>query len=132
MFCATAQTGFFLAMEDIVKCEHLATSLDFKQKYCITEEPIISETEFKVEGGLQNDLITQNQFFNLRFSKTGFEKLKTICERLPQDKLVFVVKGKAIGTYESKNLKPAQLIQISAKADSNDLSWVLENLKKTN
>src|SRR5258706_2710293 len=128
-FYAAAQTGFFLIIEKGF-CEHPAMSLDNTEKYCIPEEPIIKASEFKPEGDLQNDAITQIQFFNLRFTKSGFETLKVICEQMPEKKLVFVVNGKAVGTYDSKNFKPGQVIQISDKAKSKMISWVFENLKK--
>src|SRR5258706_4779024 len=130
-FYAAAQTGLFLIVEKGF-CEHPTMSLDGTQKYCIPEEPIIKELEFKTEGNLENDASTHSQFFNLRFSKSGFETLKVICERMPEKKLVFVVSGKAVGTYDSKNLKPAQVIQISGKPDSKEISWIFENLKKKN
>src|SRR5258708_6315369 len=130
-FYAAAKTGFFLIIEKGF-CAHPAMSLDDKQKYCIPEEPIIKESEFKTEGNLENDPISQSQFFNLRFTKSGFETLKVICELMPEKRLVFVVNGKAVGTYDSKNLKPGQVIQISDKAKSKMISWIFENLKKNN
>jgi hypothetical protein len=125
---AFGQTGFFLLV-DKGSCERSAVALDNKQKYCITEEPIIKQSEFKIEGELQNYSQTQTEFFNLRFTKSGFETLKLICDRMPEKKLVFVVKGRAVGTYDGKNLRPRQVIQISGKSDSKEIRWVLENLR---
>lgn len=130
-FYGSAQTGFFLIIEKGF-CEHPAMSLDNTQKYCIPEEPIIKGSEFKPEGNLLSDVSTQSQFFNLRFTNSGFETLKVICEQMPEKKLVLVVNGKAVGTYDNKNLKPRQVIQISGKADSKEISWIFENLKKDN
>jgi hypothetical protein len=130
-FSAAAQTGFFLIIEE-EKCEHAVVSLDEKQKYCITEEPIIGTSEFKVEGDLQVETSTKNYFFNIRFTKNGFEKLKVICANMPEKKLVFVVKGKVAGAYDNKKLKPRQVIQIIGDTDSKSVSWFFENVKTSN
>src|SRR5579859_2846644 len=90
-FYAHAQTGFFLMAEDR-DCSHKVTALDSKQ-YCITDQPIIDKSEFKAEGNLQREVVSQRQCFNLRFTKAGFEKLKVICDQLPDRPLIFVVNG---------------------------------------
>jgi hypothetical protein len=128
--CALSQTGFFLVVGNNDHCSRLVKSFDYLQQYCITEEPIIKEMEFKAEGSLQYGLTQQEQFFNIRFTKNGFETLKLICKHLPDKKLVLVVNGKGIGTYDNRNLKPTVLMQISGKANSKEINWVFENLKK--
>jgi len=126
--CAQAQTGFFLVAEDR-DCSHKVTALDQKQ-YCITDKPIIEQTEFKAEGNLLREVPSQKQYFNLRFTKAGFEKLKVICERLPERKLVFVVNGQAVGTFE--HMQPKQVIQIIDTPTSKEIGKVLDALKKDN
>jgi len=42
--------------------------MDEKQKYCIPEEPIINESEFKAEGKLQYDLLQKNQFISVHYT----------------------------------------------------------------
>lgn len=128
VFCAHSQTGFYLVAQD-GDCSHKVTSLDQKQ-YCITDKPIIEQTEFKAEGNLQREIPSQKQYFNLRFTKAGFEKLKVICERLPEKKLVFVVNGQAVGTFE--HMQPKQVIQIIDTPSSKEIGKILEALKKDN
>jgi hypothetical protein len=129
VFYATAQTGFFLIIENKEHCAHPVTSIDFQEEYCITEIAIIKESEFKAEGELQSDLVLNSRFFYIRFTKSGFETLKMICEHLPEKHLVLVVNGKAIGTYDGKKLKPTERMPIIGKADSKEINWVFENLK---
>lgn len=130
VFSAAAQTGFYLIVDDKQPCEKSLFAVDkyISTKYCVTDEPIIKESEFKVDSKILEDLTKQHQYFNIRFTKSGFETLKLICEHLPENQLVFVVKGKVAGTYASKNLKPAMVIPISGKANSAEIKWVYENL----
>jgi hypothetical protein len=128
IFCARAQTGFFLIADDR-DCGHKVTALDRKQ-YCITDKPIIEKSEFKAEGNLQREIPSQKQYFNLRFSKAGFEKLKVICEQLPEKTLIFVVNGQAVGAFE--HMQPKQVIQIIDTPDSQEIEKVLNALKKEN
>src|SRR5205814_333803 len=131
-FYLKAQTGFFLVIEAKDFCEHPILSFDEKRKYCITDEAIIGKSEFKVDSELQFDLTQKNQFFNLRFTKQGFETLKMICQHMPEKTLVFIVNGKAAGTYNSKGLKPTLIMPINGIANSDEIKWVFENLKKVN
>ncbi len=126
-----AQTGFFLAIENKDQCPHLVKAVDFLQEYCITEEPIIKSSEFKVEGSLEYDLSRTTQYFIIHFTKSGFETLKLICSYMPEKQLVLVVDGKAAGVYDKKKLKPTQIMPINGKADSKEIKWVYETLKNT-
>jgi len=126
--CAFAQTGFFF-VDNKGHCSIAVKSVNNQDEYCITEEPIIKGSEFKTEGNLQYDLTQQNQFFNIRFTKNGFETLKLICEHMPEKGLVLVVNGKVAGTYDGKNLKPTLVMPVSGKANSKEITWVFENLK---
>jgi hypothetical protein len=127
-YYSSAQTGFFLALDKTVPCTKSLVSLDEQQKYCITDEPIIKSSEFKVEGKIQDDLTQKNQYFNIRFTKSGFETLKLICEHLPEKQLLLVVNGKVAGTYQSKNLRPMSVMPISGTANSQEIKWLYENL----
>jgi hypothetical protein len=131
-FWARAQTGFFMMLSTKEDCSRLVKTLDFKQQYCVTEDPIISGAEFSVEGNLQYDLVHENQSFSIRFTKAGLETLTLICTRLPEKQLVLVVDGKAAGTYDNKNIKPTQIMPISGKADSKEINWVYDKLKNRN
>jgi hypothetical protein len=134
-FCVVAslyafgQTGFYLIVDNKDLCVHTVMSIDEKQKFCITDEPIIKESEFKTVGALQYDFLKENQFFNLQFSESGLETLKLINEHLPNRRLVFVVKGKEVGIYRGKNLKPTEYMPIRDKVNSPDIKWVYDNLK---
>ncbi len=130
-FCASAQTGFFLIAETKGNCSHLVKSVDYQNQneYCITDEPIIKSAEFSVVGQLQYDLLKTTQFFNIRFTKSGYETLKLICDHMPEKQLLFVVTNKAAGIFDSKKLKPSQLMPISGVADSKEIKWVFENVK---
>lgn len=127
-FCALAQTGFYLIVDNNENCSHLVKTLDYKEKYCITVDPIISGGEFHVEGSLQYDQSHENQFFSLRLTKGGVETLTLVCTNLPEKQLVLVVNGKAAGIYYNKNFKPTQLMPISGKANSKEINWVYDNL----
>lgn len=129
-FVADAQTGFYLVLDSKSPCEKSLYAVDKynSTKFCVTNEPVINESEFKVDSNILDDLGKQNQYFNIRFTKSGFETLKLICEHLPEKQLVFVVKGKVAGTYPSKSLKPAMVIPITGKANSAEIKWVYENL----
>jgi hypothetical protein len=131
-FSSMAQTGFFLIVPNKENCSHLIKTVDFRQEYCITADPIISGKEFQVEGNLQYDLLHENQFFSLRLTTGGLETLRLICTNLPEKQLVLVVNGKAAGLYNNKNFKPAQLMSISGKADSKEFNWVYDNLRNKN
>lgn len=122
-------TGFFLALDNTTNCKPIPT-LDGQNEFCITDEAIIKESEFKVDGVLQDDLLKKTQYFNLRFSQSGFETLKLICEKLPEKKLLFVVNGKVVGAYDNKKFKPSQIIPISGISNSKEIKWVYEALKK--
>jgi hypothetical protein len=130
--CAFAQSGFFLVVASKSPCAHLVQTVDFQQEYCITEDPIIKPTDFTVVGDLQYDLVHENQFFNLRFTKSGLETLTLICKNLPDKQLVLVVNGKAAGIYRNKSIQPVQLMPISGKANSKEIRWVYDNLKSLN
>jgi len=129
---SSAQTGFFLIVTSKENCPHLVKSVDYKQTYCIPNDPIIGGKEFRVEGNLQYDLTHENQFFGLRLTKEGLETLRLICANLPEKQLVLVVNGKAAGLYNNKNFKPAELMSISGKANSPEFHWVYDNLKDKN
>jgi hypothetical protein len=121
------QTGLFLVIEK-GDCAHIAMSLDSSQQFCIPEEPIINKTEFKTEGVLQQEALSQNQYFNLQLSNRGFEKFKLIYEHLAEKELVFVVDGKAVGTLQDS--QPRKVIQIIDRAGSKKLEPILEALCK--
>ena len=127
-YCAHAQTGFFLVPDDR-DCSHQVTGRDLKQ-YCITDKPIIDKSEFKAEGNVQREIQSQKQYFNIRFTKAGFEKLKVIREQLPEQKLVLVINGLAIGEFD--RMQPRQVIQIVFPSDSKDIETILDALKKSN
>jgi hypothetical protein len=130
---AFGQTGFFLVVETKDQCFQTVVSLDEKNKFCITEEAVIKDSEFKVDGGiLFTDLTQTDQNFNIRFSDNGLESLKLICQHLPEKRLILVVKGKVAGIYENKKLKPIQKMPITGKTNSKELKWVFENLKNRN
>jgi hypothetical protein len=129
-FFVDAQTGFYLVLDNKAPCKKALYAVDkyINTKFCVTDEAIIKESEFKLDSKILEDLNKQNQYFNIRFTKSGYETLKLICERLPEKQLVFVVKGKVAGTYPSKSLKPAMVIPITGKANSAEIKWVYENL----
>jgi len=131
-FCAFAQTGFFLIVPNKENCPHLVKTVDYKQEYCIPNDPIISGSEFQVEGNMQYDHTRNNQIFVLRLTTVGLETLRLICANFPEKQLVLVVKGRAAGLYDNKNFKPAQLMSISGRANSQEFHWVYENLKNKN
>lgn len=124
--CVHAQTGFYLVPDDR-DCVHRVTGLDLKQ-YCITEEPIIDKSEFKAEGRVQQEIPSQKQYFSLRFTNVGFEKLKVIREQLPEKQLVLVVNGIAVGAFE--HMVPRQVVQIIFPRDSKDIDTILNALKE--
>jgi hypothetical protein len=124
----SAQTGFFLKMDNKASCSLIVTSVDSKNEFCITPEPVINESEFKVEDSLQFNPSHSDIYFNIRFTKTGFETLKMICDFMPEKDLLLVVKGKTI-TLTNKS-QPRQVIRISGPSDSKEIRWVFENLKK--
>lgn len=124
------QTGFFIALDKKDFCVQKVIALDGKSEFCVTNEPIISAKDFKVEGGIKyTDLTQQTEYFNLRFTDKGFESLQLICEHFPEKQLLLIVKGKVVGDYESKKLKLVQVMPISGKAHSKELRWVYDNLK---
>lgn len=130
---AFGQTGFFLVVDNKDQCFQTIVSVDEKEKFCITEEAVIKDSEFKVDGEIQfADLAQKNQYFNIRFTDKGLETLRLICSYLPEKKLILVVKGKAAGSYDNKKLRPMLLMPISGKANSKELKWVFENLKNPN
>ncbi len=130
---AVGQTGFFLVVETKEQCFQTVVSLDGKNRFCITEEAIIKDSEFKVDGEiLFTDLTQKTQYFNIRFTDKGLETLKLICQYLSEKKLILVVKGKVAGLYDNKKLKPLQLMPILGKTNSKELKWVFENLKNKN
>lgn len=124
--CAHAQTGFYLVPDDR-DCGHRVTGLDLKQ-YCITDQPIIDKSEFKAEGSVQREIQSQKQYFSLRFTKVGFEKLKVIREQLPEKQLVLVVNGIAVGAFE--HMVPRQVIHIIFPPESKDIDTILNALKE--
>jgi hypothetical protein len=126
----SAQTGFFLIVDNKNSCSKPLYSLDGRQRYCVTDEAIIKDSEFKVEGNIQDDLTQRNQYFTIRFTKNGLETLKLICENFPEQKLLFVVNGKVAGTYDNKKLIPMALMPISGLANSKEIKWVYDNLTK--
>lgn len=131
-FCSEAQTGFFLVVNTRENCPHLVKTVDYKNEYCIPNDPIISGHEFRVEGNPQYDLSRENQFLVLRLSDEGLETLKLICANFPEKQLVLVVNGRAAGFYENKDFKPAQRMSVWGKADSREFNWIYENLKNNN
>jgi hypothetical protein len=52
-----------------------------------------------------------------------------IFQQLPESKLVFVVNGKAVGTFDHK--EPKQVIQIYGKVGSKEIQEIFDALKKT-
>ncbi len=130
-FRAHAQTGFFLAIDSKGPCAKQIVSLNGSKKFCITAEAIIKDSEFKVEGQIRDDLTHKNQYFYIRFTKTGFETLTLVCKGLSEKELLFVVDGKVVGIYESKNLKPMQHMPISGPNNSREFKWVYETLTKS-
>ncbi len=123
-----AQTGFFLKLDNKANCSLLVTSVDSKNEFCVPPESVINESEFKVEGGLQFNLTHSDVYFNIRFTKTGFETLKMICDFMPEKDLLLVVNGKAVNLTNKS--QPRQLIRISGPADSKEIQWIFENLTK--
>ncbi len=128
-FVVMAQTGFFLIVPNKENCPHLVKTVDNNQEYCIPNDPIINGEEFHAEGNLQYDPARNNQIFVLRLTAVGLETLRLICANFPEKQLVLVVKGRAAGLYDNKSFKPAQLMSISGKANSQEFRWVYENLK---
>jgi hypothetical protein len=128
IYSASAQTGFFLKLDSKTSDSHLVSTVDSKNEFLVPLEPIINGFEFKVADSLQYDPIHNDQYFNIRFTKIGFETLKMICELVPAKELVLVVNGKAI-TLTNKS-KPGQLMRISGPANSEEILWIFKNLKQ--
>lgn len=124
---ASAQTGFFLKLNSKTSDSYLVSTFDSKNEFLVPLEPIINELQFKVADSLQYDPIHNDQYFNIRFTKLGFETLKMVCDIVPEKELVLVVNGKAI-TLTNKS-KPRQLMRISGPANSEEVRWIFENLK---
>ena len=124
---ASAQTGFFLRLDAKTSESHLVSAVDSKNEFLVPLEPIINETEFKLADSLQHDALNNDLFFNIRFTKIGFETLKMICNSLPEKELLLVVNGKAINLTNKS--RPRQLMRISGPPNSKEISWIFENLK---
>jgi len=129
-FGASAQTGFYLIIENINACPHQVADFDGIKKYCIPEKPIVQRTDFKVEGYLQYSLDMKEQFFTIRFNKGSYETLKMIHDGMPNNKVLLVVDNKAMGVYDGKALDPTELMHIMGKAGSKEIRWIFNNMKK--
>jgi hypothetical protein len=124
---ASAQTGFFLKLDAKTSDSHLVTTVDAKTEFLVPLEPIIPASEFNLYDSLQRDPIYNDEYFNIRFTKIGFETLKMICESLPDKELLLVVNGKAV-TLTNKS-KPRQTMRISGPVNSKEIRWIFENLR---
>jgi hypothetical protein len=129
-FGASAQTGFYLIIENIDACPQQVEDFNGKKKYCIPEKAIVYRTDFKVEGYLQYSLDLKEQFFNIRFNKNSFETLRMIHDGMPNNKLLLVVNDRAMGVYDGKTFDPTELMHISGRAGSKEIHWIFDNMKK--
>lgn len=101
--------------------------LDAKLKYCVTDEPIIMESEFKVKGKIQEELSHKNRYFDLRSRKSGFETIKLICKHVPEKQLMFLASGKVAATIKRKKLQPMQVLLIRDRAGSKEINWICKS-----
>lgn len=128
---AQHQTGFYLVVESKNNCTHWVKSFDRKNNFCITEKPIIGETEFESVSGIQYDQAKQTKLVNLKLTKNGFTTIKTI-SKLPNCKLLFVVADRGVGIFNGFDQRVGQTIPISGSLISMEIDWVVEKLTPLN
>jgi hypothetical protein len=104
------------------------TSIDEKKDYCVAALPVIEETAFRLASDIGFNAAHTEKYFNLRLSEKGVAVLTLLAKSL-SDKLVFVVEGRAVGFFR-KGIISGSILSITGKADSNDITWVFEKLKK--
>jgi hypothetical protein len=106
---------------------NLVRAFDEKTSYCITEKPIIKETEFESVSEVYIDYANQKKSANLKLSDKGFAAIKTIMKTFPNNKLLLVVKGKVVGLFNTQGIVK-QLMPISGSLESREIDWLFNNV----
>ncbi len=122
------KTGFYFETASKKNCVHLVRSFDEKNRYCITEKPIIYETEFESISTIEYDSSSHTKSVKLKLSKKGFEAIRSISITFPNTKLLLVVNGKAAGLFNPNGILK-QILPISGSIDSPEIDWIVENLR---
>ncbi len=116
------ETGFYFeSIKD--HCEYWANSFDFKKHYCITKEPIVNLNDFEYVGNIKYDAVKQTKQIEIKLSKRAVSKLKLLTEKLPDQKLLLVVKQRVVGSFDLQGLL------IEGNVDSGEIDWLSKNLK---
>ena len=121
IFCQN-ETGFYF--ESVKEhCEYWANSFDFKRHYCITKNPIVNLNDFEYVGDIQYDAVKQTKQIEIKLAKPALKKLKLLTEKLPNQKLLLVVKQRVVGSFDLQGLL------IEGNVDSGEIDWLSKNLK---
>jgi hypothetical protein len=120
-FCQT-ETGFYFELVK-VNCEYWADSFDFKNRYCITKDPIVKLNDLEYVGAIQYDAVKQTKQIEIKLSKQALHTLNLLTEKLPNQKLLLVVKQRVVGSFNLKGLV------IEGRIDSGEIEWLSRNLK---
>lgn len=103
---------------------------DKKIRACVPIYPIISVNDFISLTVIKNDERKNFSYFSVQLSEEGFSKLKDVTQELPGSQLAFVVNETIVGFIKNISQITNKSIQVDGKANSEDVKWVHQELKK--
>ncbi|MFM9838572.1 MAG: hypothetical protein ACKVOQ_09935 [Cyclobacteriaceae bacterium] len=122
--------GFYFAIEDRRNCASIIYSLDEKERFCITKEPIIRDTEFESVSNIEYDQAGRSKFIKLRLTKRGFALINMLSGQLYNKKLFLVVGNHLVAIVKEAGQIVNCTVLISGPIDSKQIDWVHDKLKK--
>jgi hypothetical protein len=122
--------GFYFAIEDKRNCPSIIYSLDEKERFCITKEPIIRETEFESVSEIEYDLVRKSKIIKLQLTKKGFAMINKLNGQLPNKKLFLVVDNHLVGIFNETGQIVNRVLPIDGPIDSKQIDWLYDKLKK--
>jgi hypothetical protein len=118
-----SQTGFYFELKSEENCNHVVHSFDLKIEHCVAKAPVVGIKDFEFVGAISYDSRSQTKSINIRLSAKALKTLNTLAQKLPNQKLLLVVKQRVVGSFDNMGLN------INGNINSGEIDWLAENLK---
>lgn len=128
-----AASGIYLSTGKSGNCQQKVKFYGKDKEFlCLTEMPIIPETEFLMVSEIQTDSIQNIRYVDLWISRNSFANLKLLSSKLPNNELVLVLDHQVAGIFDPHlDQLPTNFIRITGALNSWEIFWIYENLKKS-
>ena len=111
-------------------CPRVLTTLGTGEEFCVAEKPIFKSDDFESITPIRTVTMQKFSYFNMIFTKEGFEKIRKLSQELSSCQLILVVNNRCIGVIKNPGEIRNRTLRIDSSTDTEELTWVHDNLKK--